>query len=483
MMKRKPQAVLSIEKKYDILRMRDKGEDQKLIQEKYNASVTCLDHIYKEYQEIKRLFQAKTLDISRSRKCTRWLHVRDLERIVYQLYLRCRQNRIQMTGVEVRRKALEINEKLKGDPDFKASDQWFKNFRSRHRITGNDVEKDLPIINVDTLNTFKAHFNTFLKNGEFTLENVYNVVYTVMMWKGVPEKTSIFRRAKQAGNQQMLEDHVTVLFCANATGSHKLPVLIIGNIGETQGLYNLNTDAFSTIYRANANAWMSSNIFNEWFRKYFLESVIRRQLKKGRREKTLLLLDNTRLFHDLNDLNRKDRFVTVISIPLNISPVGQPMNCGIISSFKRKYRKELVTTLASLPLYNTNDDVIDMHEKLDMWDCCSIVHDAWSYVDNAILTNAWDSLLNREIQWSEEYSLRMKYDAVKTIEILRSLPGCGRCDEASVLNWFENDEICEVFMKICTNDIIREFENKTVDRMNYFYDEAGPSHSKLPKMS
>ncbi|XP_043590860.1 jerky protein homolog-like [Bombus pyrosoma] len=484
MTKRKPPAVLSIEKKYDIIRMKETGANRKMILEKYDISVTCLGNIYTGCEEIKRLFHIKTLDINRSRKHIKRLLVSDLERIVYHLYLRCRQNKIQMTGTEIQKKALEINEKLKGRPDFKASFLWLENFKFRHHMTDDDVKKDLPIQSIDGMDAFKDRFNKLLKDEGFTLENVYNVVYTAIVWKGVPETTSIFSRTKKTGNQQILEDHVTVLFCANATGCHKLPVLIIGSFGDTQGLYNLNTNVLSTIYRANANAWMSSNIFSEWFRKYFLESVIKRQQKRGYREKTLLLLDNTMLLHDLSDLNRKDEFVKVISIPSNISPLRQPMNCGIIGSFKRKYRKELVKTLASLPLHNTEEGVIDMHEKLDMWDCYNIVDDAWSYIDDVILRNAWDTLLKRDVLWSAQYSIKMKYDAVKTVEFLHSLPGCERCDEESVLNWFESDDISEIVMKIHTNEVIRDFENKTRGRVNTnFDDEVGPSCSKVQKIS
>jgi hypothetical protein len=484
MVRRKPPAVLAVEKKYDILRMREKGANRNNILEKYDTSVASLGNIYTQHEEIRRLFRARKLEINPPRKRKKWLHVTDLERIVYQLYLRCRQNRIQMTGAEIRKKALEINDKLEGIPDFKASCHWLENFKCRHRMTDDDVKKDLPIHNIDSMDNFKDNFNKLLKDKGFTLENIYNVVYTVLAWKSVPETTSIFSRAKKAGNKEMLEDHVTVLFCANATGCHKLPTLLIGSCGDTQDLYNFNPNAFPIIYRVNANAWMNSNIFSDWFKKYFIESVINRQLRNGCREKTLLLLDNTRLIHNLNDLNRKDRFVTVMSIPLNISPLRQPMNCGIISSFKRKYRTELAKTIASLSFRNTEENVIEVHEKLDMWDCCQIVQDAWSYVDDAILRNAWDNLLKREILWSGQYSIKMKHDAVKTLELLHSLSGCERCDEADVLNWFEIDDICDIIMKICTNEVVRDFENKTVVQVNTnFDDEAGPSHSKVRKIN
>jgi hypothetical protein len=480
----KPRLVFSVEKKYDILRMREKGATRRMIQEKYhNASQSILDNIYAGHEVIKKLFDAKKSSISHSRK-RKWLHVTDLERVVRQLYLRCRQNRIQMTGEEIRKKAQEINEKLKGPPDFKASFIWLKKFKFRHRFTEDNVKKDLPIQNKDTVETYKTDFNKLLKDGEFALENVYNVVYTVILWKAVPEKTLIFSHAKKVGKQKMMGDHISVLLCANATGCHKLPALIIGSIAETLRLYNMNTSAFSIIYRANAHGWMNRKIFSEWYRNYFLQSVIKRQLKKGRRQKTLLLLDNTKLMHDLNDLNGKDKFVTVTSIPLNISPLRQPMNCGIIASFKRKYRRELMQTLATLPLCNTEDVLIDMHEKLDMWDCCRIVHSAWVYVDDDILKNAWDGLLKRDISWSEQYGSKMQHDTVKTVEWFNRLPGCEQCDEATVLNWFDCDDASQIMIKICTSEVIEDFKNKSMNPVNTIVDdEAGPSHSKVQRLS
>jgi hypothetical protein len=480
----KPRLAFSVEKKYDILRMKEKGSSRRVIREKYhNASESILDNIYAGHEVIKQLFDAKKSSISHSRK-RKWLHVTDLERVVHQLYLRCRQNRIQMTAYEIQTKALEINEKLEGPKEFKATYHWIDNFMTRYRITDNDVRHDLAVHSQDTPEKFKTQFNQLLQDGEFALENVYNVVYTVILWKAVPEKTLIYSNAKKGGKQKMLEDHITILLCANATGCHRLPALIIGSHAETLRLYNMNTSAFSTIYRANANAWMSRKIFSEWYRNYFLQAVIKRQLKEGHRQKTLLLLDNTKLMHDLNDLNGKDKFVTVTSIPLYVSPLRQPMNCGVIATFKRRYRRELMQTLATLPLCNTEDVLIHMHEKLDMWDCCRIVHTAWGYVDHDILKNAWDSLLKRSINWSAQYCLKLKYDADKTVELLNRLPGCEQCDEAAVLNWFECDEVSEIMIKICTNEVIEDFKNESMNPVNTTVDdEAGPSHSKVQRLS
>ncbi|XP_060819664.1 jerky protein homolog-like [Bombus pascuorum] len=194
-----------------------------------------------------------------------------------------------------------------------ASDRWFQHFRNRNRINPTNIRQDSPTPSTAAGNTFRVHFSRILQNEEFKLENVYNAGYTPIMWKSVPKETSIFRRGQSTASQKMCGNHVTTLLCANVTGCHKLPVLIIGRTMEPQSSNNLNTNTFSIMYRANTNAWMDSTIFNEWFTECFLESVKKRQEKNGRREKTLLLLDNSKLHPDLNDLNKKDEFVTVMS--------------------------------------------------------------------------------------------------------------------------------------------------------------------------
>src|SRR3990170_1965081 len=78
---------------------------------------------------------------------------------------------------------------------------------------------------------------------------------------------------------------MSVLFCANATGSHKLRSLVIGKSLNPRCFKNFNKSALSVIYRANKKAWMRSDIFVEWIQHldYYFRTMDR---------KILLLVDN-----------------------------------------------------------------------------------------------------------------------------------------------------------------------------------------------
>jgi hypothetical protein len=354
-----------------------------------------------------------------------------------------------------------------------------RNFRVRYCITEDNIYRDFPTATEAGAKTFKAEFKKHLKDEECTLENVYNVVYVPIMWKLVPEKTVIFKRAKSTGNQEMCEDHVTAVFCVNAFGCHKLQILIIGSEEINRSLCNFETSTISTIYKSKSHAWMDSTIFNEWFEQHFLKSVREKQ-KNGKREKTVLLLDNTRLLFNLGDLNKKDEFVTVISIPHNVTRFIQPMNCGIITCFIRKYRRELAKTLESLPTCNTEDEVIDIHKDLSMWDCCCIVHTAWLKVDDVVIRNAWGTLLKCRNTYRDT-TKEEKHDVSKTCKSLSEIPGCLSCDEDDVQKWFEVDKMDKIVMKVYTDEAIRDFESNTMGESIVDDVEAEPSHSPAKK--
>lgn len=65
------------------------------------------------------------------------------------------------------------------------------NFKERCRIYQADID-DFRTPNRAAANIFKANFKELLKCEEYTLKNVYNVNYTGLTWRAVPELTWIF---------------------------------------------------------------------------------------------------------------------------------------------------------------------------------------------------------------------------------------------------------------------------------------------------
>jgi hypothetical protein len=472
-------AYLSDADKYDIIKMRDSGVPRKIIVEKYGAALSTITSLSAKRAEIITRFETNTMKPPGTSGSTLSQKMRDLEGILYRWYLQCRTHNIKLTAVHIREKALEINKKLNINPKFEAGLDWARNFRIRHGITEEDIFLDFPNATAIREKTFRDEFSKRVNNKECTLDNIYNVVYVPIMWKSVPEKTEIFKRAKSTGNQEMCEDHVTVLICVNASGCQKLPILIIGSEVINRRLYNFKTRIFSTIYKSKSNAWMDSTIFNDWFEHHFLKSVREKQ-KNGKREKTVLLLDNSRLLFDLKNLNEKDEFVTVESIPNDVSQVVLPIRCGIIVCFIRKYRRELARILEPLADSDKEDEVIDNHKDLNMWDCCRIVHRAWSKVDDVVIRRAWTRVL-KCTDFCYEIAKEAKPDISKTCQSLSKTPGCKSCDEDDVKKWFQVDKIDKIVMKVYTDEAIRDFESNTMGEDIVDDVEAEPSHSPAKK--
>ena len=82
---------------------------------------------------------------------------------------------------------------------------------------------------------------------------------------------------------KLSKERITILLCANMTGSEKLPLMVIGKFKKPRCFQGVN--CLPVKYEANKNAWMTSTVFEEWIRKW--------DEKQKRREcKIVLFVDN-----------------------------------------------------------------------------------------------------------------------------------------------------------------------------------------------
>lgn len=103
---------------------------------------------------------------------------------------------------------------------FKASSQWLWRFRNRHG------EK----LSVDPAapEPFRKTLEEYIENEGLTLDQVYNCDETGLYFRLLPRKTLAAATEKSAPGMTSSKDRVTLMACLNATGTHKLPFLLIG---------------------------------------------------------------------------------------------------------------------------------------------------------------------------------------------------------------------------------------------------------------
>jgi hypothetical protein len=162
----------------------------------------------------------------------------------------------------------------------------------------------------------------------FSIVLFSNIRYdNIFFFRLEPDRTLATQRLS---GRKKNKERLSIALCANSDGSHKLPPLVIGKYAKPRCFKNVNIRNLPMTYQNNGKAWMLTTTFQEW-----LQEFDRQVGQKHRRQRVLLLLDNCPS-HKLENLALS--YVDVYFLPPNTTAKLQPMDAGIIMSFKKHYR-------------------------------------------------------------------------------------------------------------------------------------------------
>ncbi|GBN23399.1 Jerky -like [Araneus ventricosus] len=139
-----------------------------------------------------------------------------------------------------------------------------------------------------------------------------------------------------------MKDRVTILVCANASGSHRVKLTLVGKSKKARCIKNISKTALPVQYIHQESAWINSRLFSELFHDCFVPEV-KKNLKKLRLKKAILLMDNAPAHTDVETLKAEN--INCIFVPPNTTAILQLMDQGVIESMKRCYRKQLLMNL------------------------------------------------------------------------------------------------------------------------------------------
>lgn len=214
------------------------------------------------------------------------------------------------------------------ESDFKCSNGWYHRFKKRWNITGTclygeagEVDKDDPVI-LEQLRELETLIVTY------DIDNIYNMDETGLFYRLIPRYTLLMptEDVKTVRGQKTKKDRVTLAVCCNATGTHKIPLQIIGKPAKPACIVGRE---WPVPYSNQKNAWMDTATFMKWFDKIFYPEVTRRTGLL-----VLLLLDNAP--GHCREFVRNN--VTVKFFPPNVTSWKQPMDMGIIAALKKQYK-------------------------------------------------------------------------------------------------------------------------------------------------
>ena len=291
-----------------------------------------------------------------------------------------------ISGSIVQAQAEQFDKQLNGeDSNFKASTGWLDRFKKRHGISQVRVAGEIRSADTEAAHSYPDQLRQIIDDGGYLSEQSYNADETGLCYRMLPDKTLAIRTgAHKHKGFKKIKDRVTVLFCVNKTGSHKIKPLCIGKFQNPRFFSHINRKMLPLSYDFSRNAWMTSTIFENWFHKEFVPAV-RKHLRQQRLEpKALLLLDNCPAHPPASSLVSRDGKIRVSYLPKNTTSKIQPLDQGVISTFKMIYRQELVKKIV--------DDEKPVQESLKaitLKEMINLAGQSWNAVSATSIEKCW----------------------------------------------------------------------------------------------
>lgn len=125
----------------------------------------------------------------------------------------------------------------------------------------------------EAVRTFPATLASLIADENYSLEQVFNVDETGLFWKRMPDRTYISREEKTASGFKATKDRLTLLLGSNAAGNCRIKPLLVYHSENPRALKRVNKSSLPVIWKSNRKAWVTRQIFQDWFVDCFIPEV------------------------------------------------------------------------------------------------------------------------------------------------------------------------------------------------------------------
>jgi hypothetical protein len=271
----------------------------------------------------------------------------DLENLLYLWQQRIEERGGVASGELLREKAQRIWQEL---PQYSAlpcpefSNGWLQKFKKRHNISEHIRHGELGSV-PETADEEMRGIRTFA--GEYQEEDIYNMDEAPLYWKMIPSR-GLATQVRLGRKKE--KDRISTVLACNATGTDRLRVWIIGRSKKPRALKNINVSTMGGEWRWNKKAWMNTTIMVEWLQSFYSHI--------GTVREVLLTMDNLSAHITALELSPPPPNIRVAFLPKNSTSRFQPLDQGIIQSFKSHYRRQWLAYM--LDCYESNQNPLDL---------------------------------------------------------------------------------------------------------------------------
>lgn len=299
-----------------------------------------------------------------TRKKMRSVKYPEFEKLLLK-FVKTNEDKTIFSDIVIIDKAERIKESLKiPENELKLSNGWLQKFKARHGIKLRTLHGESGSVDASNLHVYIKELNEIVSG--YDPRNVFNYDESALFYRLPPSKTLA---TKLIHGKKKSKDRISIAFCCNMSGSEKMNPIVIGKF-QTPRSFKNRKNKMNFDYYFNTNAWMTKDIFSRWLRNFDAKM-------HGR--KVLLLLDNASChLVSLNLLN-----VTLKFLPPSTTSTLQPLDAGIIRSFKARYRRHLVRWMVDNVTANISN------AKLSIIDGIKFAIDSWESIPPQLIENCW----------------------------------------------------------------------------------------------
>jgi hypothetical protein len=158
------------------------------------------------------------------------------------------------------------------ETDFKASWKWLRRFRMRRGLQKMLLHGEGAEVNKSDLGLLAALDDLYAIIAQYDLENVYNMDETGLFFRLLPRYSLLMvdEDISTTKGKKKSKDRVSLIVCANAVRSHKIPCALIS---KPKAPACIKDRQWPIPYFIQAKAWMDVETCWKWFNEVFLPEV------------------------------------------------------------------------------------------------------------------------------------------------------------------------------------------------------------------
>ena len=276
-------------------------------------------------------------------------------------------------------------------------------FCQRHGVRELSLQGESLSADTSAVEPFRQQLKNKIEAEGYSKCQIFNADETGLWWRLMPSRSLVESKEKQARNFKKPKDRVTILGCANASGTCKLPLAFIHKSAKPRCFKHMDMSSLPVSYFSQSKSWMNATIFGDWFHQKFVPFVKHFCQVHDIEYKIPLLLDNAPSHPSTETLTSADGRVTTSFLPPNCTAVLQPMDQGILEAFKRRYKKQLLRHVI-LENQASTLTVPEIVKKLNIKDAVYWSAQAWEEASPLSLSKAWNKLIPPVLQTIPEES-------------------------------------------------------------------------------